>query len=84
MKNPTARIIDRFEAAAHALEGAVTISPKIMSGAPCLRGTRIPVYSVLDLLADGVSQRRVLKWFPELQLHDVSTAIRFAQLVPYG
>ena len=49
-----------------------------MGGAPCIRGLRIPVATVVAMLADGISQEEILKAYPDLEPGDISEALRFA------
>ena len=55
----------------------VSISPAIMGGSPCIKGTRIPVYVVLDNLEAGHSFEEILKHYPTLAREDVQAAVRF-------
>lgn len=56
----------------------VEINPKILLGKPVFRGTRIPVYVVLDMLAEGETVQSIIKYYPDLKEEDVQAAIRFA------
>ncbi len=56
----------------------VTIDPEIMGGVPCIRGLRIPVATVLQMLADGMSNNEILKAYPDLELEDIWAALRYA------
>ena len=49
-----------------------------MGGMPCIRGLRIPVVTVLALLADGVPEAEILIAYPDLELEDVREAVRYA------
>lgn len=53
--------------------------PDILLGKPIFRGTRIPVYIVLDLLEAGASSAEILEDYPDLVLADVSAAIAFRE-----
>jgi uncharacterized protein (DUF433 family) len=44
----------------------ITINPKQMGGVPCIRGLRIPVTTVVGMVADGMSEQEILKAFPDL------------------
>lgn len=50
----------------------------ILGGTPVIEGTRIPVYLVLDYLADGYSVGEILADFPHLSSDDVSAALEYA------
>jgi len=56
----------------------VTSDAAIMGGTPVIEGTRIPVYLVLDYLADGYSIADILSDFPYLTSEDVSAALEYA------
>jgi len=49
-----------------------------MGGLPCIRGLRIPVASVVDMLADGMSQSEIVAAHPDLEVEDVREAIGYA------
>jgi len=46
----------------------ITVSPNQMAGAPCIRGLRIPVATVLRMIASGMSEQEILADYPDLQL----------------
>ena len=50
----------------------------ILGGTPVIEGTRIPVYLVLDYLADGYSVGDILSDFPHLTAEDISAALEYA------
>ncbi|HEX7239893.1 MAG TPA: DUF433 domain-containing protein [Longimicrobiaceae bacterium] len=56
----------------------ITINPQQCGGRPCIRGMRIRVTDVLDLLAAGLSSAEVLEELPDLEPEDVTAALRFA------
>ena len=56
----------------------VTIDPEQCGGRPCIRGLRIRVSDVLDLLANGLSAEQILAEMPDLQLEDIRARLRFA------
>ena len=59
----------------------VSVHPNTMAGAPCIAGTRIPVYGILDALEDHGTLEGVLKSYPRLTLEQVKDAVLFAKLV---
>jgi uncharacterized protein (DUF433 family) len=61
-----------------ALADRITVNPDQCGGRPCVRGLRIRVTDVLDLLASGLSLEQVLEELPDLELEDVSACLRFA------
>ena len=56
----------------------INIDPNRMHGAPCFRGTRVPVYVVLDNLAGGESAARILEEYPSLKPEHIPAAIAYA------
>jgi len=56
----------------------ITVFPNQMGGVPCIRGLRIPVATVLRMLAGGMSEQEILADYPDLQVEDVRECIRFA------
>ncbi len=55
----------------------ISIDPKICFGKPCIRGTRLWVSLILDLLASGASVEDVLREYPQLHRDDVLAAIAY-------
>ncbi len=62
-------------------EERIVVNPKIMGGKPVIKGTRIPVYFILELIANGWSIDDILKEYPHLTREDVLAAIRYAARV---
>jgi uncharacterized protein (DUF433 family) len=56
----------------------ITLDPKQMGGVPCIRGLRIPVSTVVGMVADGISERDILKSYPDLEGEDIAEALRYA------
>jgi len=56
----------------------ITVDPKQMGGAPCIRGLRIPVATVVGMLADRMSEGEILEAFPDLEPEDLREALLFA------
>lgn len=56
----------------------ITIEPGKRGGKPCIRGLRITVYDVLEMLANGMNQAEIIDDFPELQADDISACLSFA------
>ena len=56
----------------------ITVNPKQMGGAPCIRGLRIPVSTVVGMVADGMTTEEILKDFPDLEDEDIREALRYA------
>lgn len=60
------------------LEERVTVDPEQCGGRPCLRGMRIRVTDVLDLLANGLTTEQILEELPDLEMEDIRASLRFA------
>lgn len=60
------------------LMSRITVDPRTCGGRPCIRGMRIRVTDVLDLLASGLTREQVLEELPDLEAGDVQAALRFA------
>jgi len=56
----------------------ITIDPEQCGGRPCIRGMRIRVVDVLDLLANGLTAQQVLDELPDLELEDIQACLRYA------
>lgn len=56
----------------------ITANPERMGGAPCIRDTRIPVATVVSMVADGMTKEELLDSHPDLVAEDISEALRFA------
>ena len=56
----------------------ITTNPRQMGGVPCIRGLRIPVATVVDMVADGMSQTEILTAYPDLEPEDIRKALQFA------
>jgi uncharacterized protein (DUF433 family) len=56
----------------------ISVDPKVCGGRPCIRGTRMRVSDVLDLLAAGATREEVLQDYPYLQDADITAALHYA------
>jgi len=56
----------------------ITVNPNQMGGVPCIRGLRLPVATVLRMLAGGMNEQEILKEYPDLQVEDIRECLRFA------
>ena len=56
----------------------ITIDPKRMGGVPIIRNLRIPVATVVDMVADGMSEAEILQAYPDLEAPDIKEALQFA------
>ena len=60
------------------LEARITTNPRQCGGRPCIRGMRIRVVDILEMLAEGVSAVEILSDFPDLESEDVPASLLFA------
>ena len=56
----------------------ITVNPKQMGGVPCIRGLRIPVSTVVGMVAEGMTVEEILKAFPDLEREDIPEALQYA------
>lgn len=56
----------------------VTVNADQMGGVPCIRGLRIPVATVVGMVADGMTETEILAAYPDLQREDIQEALRYA------
>ncbi len=56
----------------------ITVNPKQMGGVPCLRGLRIPVSTVVGMVSDGMSEKKIIQAYPDLESEDIREALRYA------
>ncbi len=56
----------------------ITVDPEQCGGRPCIRGMRIRVTDVLDLLANGLTPEQVVEELPDLEPEDIAACLRFA------
>lgn len=59
-------------------EDRISVDPEVRSGKPCIKGTRITVYDVLEYLAGGMTESEVLGDFPDLKAEDIRACLAFA------
>jgi uncharacterized protein (DUF433 family) len=56
----------------------ITVDPKQMGGVPCIRGLRVPVATVVGMVADGMTTQDILAAYPDLEGDDIQEALRYA------
>ena len=56
----------------------ITITPGVRSGKPCIKGTRITVYDILEYLAGGMTETELLVDFPNLRPEHIRAVLAFA------
>lgn len=67
-----------------ALLDRIVLNPKVMTGKPVIRGTRIPVETLVRMLSQGISEAEILREYPRLQADDVRAALAYAAHVLGG
>ena len=56
----------------------VTVDPRQMGGVPCIRGLRIPVATIVGMVADAMTEAEILEAYPDLEDADIHEALRYA------
>jgi len=56
----------------------ITVDPGQMGGTPCIRGLRIPVATVLAMIAEGMTREEILAAYPDLEAADLAEALQYA------
>jgi uncharacterized protein (DUF433 family) len=59
----------------------ITVNPAVQHGKPCVRGTRTPVYVVLENLATGMTPQELCREYPPLTEEDIRACVSFAALL---
>jgi uncharacterized protein (DUF433 family) len=53
----------------------ITVNPNQMGGVPCIRGLRIPVATIVEMVADGMVMDEILRVYPDLEREDIREAL---------
>jgi uncharacterized protein (DUF433 family) len=56
----------------------ITVSANRMGGVPCIRELRIPVATIVGMVADGMSEAEIVASYPDLTADDIHEALRYA------
>jgi uncharacterized protein (DUF433 family) len=56
----------------------ITVNPHQMGGLPCIRGLRIPVATIVGMIADHMKEEEILKAYPDLEPDDIKEALHYA------
>ena len=56
----------------------ITIDNEVLGGKPVIKGTRIPVYLIIELLGNGLTEKEVLWEYPSLTVEDIKAALLYA------
>jgi len=59
-------------------EDRIFVDAAVRSGKPCIKGTRITVYDVLEYMAGGMAEDEILRDFPDLSTEDLRACLAFA------
>jgi uncharacterized protein (DUF433 family) len=71
--------VKKMKKKADLLDG-IDINPSILAGKPVIKGTRIPVYLILELLSAGYDFKKIINSYPSLKERDIRAAIEYAAL----
>ena len=63
------------------MDNRITIDPKVCHGQACIKGTRIPVHQVLQMLANGDTIEEILQDYPPLTREDILACFDYAALL---
>ena len=56
----------------------ITVDARQMNGVPCIRGLRIPVATVVGMVAEGMAETEILEAYPDLEAADIQEALQYA------
>jgi len=56
----------------------IVIDPDVMVGKPVIKGTRIPVYLIVEFMANGMTEKEILEEYPQLNKEDIKAALLYA------
>jgi len=56
----------------------ITMDPTRMDGEPCIRNLRIPVATIITMIAQGMTSEKILDYYPDLEKEDITEALNFA------
>jgi uncharacterized protein (DUF433 family) len=59
----------------------ITFDPNVMGGRACIRGMRIPVSLIINLVANGMTVEEIINEYPDLEPEDIQQALRYAAWV---
>lgn len=60
------------------IEERITVNPRQCGGRPCIRGMRVRVSDILDMMAGGMAHHEILQDFPYLEKEDIQATLKFA------
>ncbi len=56
----------------------ITVDPSVMNGRPCIRGMRVQVSLVLNLVANGMTKEEIIEAYPYIESEDIAQCLRYA------
>jgi uncharacterized protein (DUF433 family) len=56
----------------------ITVDPDKMGGVPCIRSLRIPIATIVEMVAEGMDDEEILRAYPDLESEDIREALRYA------
>lgn len=59
----------------------ISIDPRVCHGKPCIRGTRVPIFVILDALAAGMTYEKISEDYPPITSEDIRAALNYAALL---
>ncbi|MBI1936440.1 DUF433 domain-containing protein [Candidatus Woesearchaeota archaeon] len=62
----------------------IVVNPKVMVGKPVIRGTRVPVYEIVNRIAEGWTFQEILEDFPRITENDIKAALLYAGMLAEG
>lgn len=66
------------------MEERIEVNPEIMVGKPVIKGTRIPVYLIVRLVAQGMTPKEIMEDYPHLKAEDIKAALEYAAELASG
>jgi uncharacterized protein (DUF433 family) len=60
------------------LSDRIVVDSEVLVGKPVIKGTRVPVYLIIEFLGNGMSEREILKEYPQLKAQDIKAALLYA------
>jgi uncharacterized protein (DUF433 family) len=61
----------------HEFQERIVINPRILGGKPVIKGTRIPIYIILQMLRDGATFEKIIEEYPDLQKEDIQAVFDY-------
>ena len=56
----------------------ISVDHRVMGGVPCIRGTRMPVATIVGMVSEGMSTEEIVAEFPQLEGEDIRAALQYA------